>query len=72
MSVRCFNPRCGQPYHEATGHQFIVNGERIPYCGSCYRYFMAFIKSHTKRKWGGMNFYEEAATSIREGVYPPK
>lgn len=60
MSRRCDS--CGSPYHEATGHIF---SEKTVVCGPCARHFVQFIKSHTRRKWGGLNFYEHAASSIK-------
>lgn len=56
---------CGAPYHEASGHRFT---DTMVICGPCTRHFIKFIKSHTKRKWGGFVFYDYAATSVK----PPK
>jgi hypothetical protein len=53
---------CGAPYHEASGHRF---SERVAICGPCTLHYIEFLKSHQKRKWGGLRFYEHAATSIR-------
>jgi hypothetical protein len=60
-SLRCF--KCGGPYHPATGHW----NERfdVVFCGACYRPFVKWLSGHLKRRWGGANFYQEAATSIR-------
>lgn len=55
---------CGAPYHPATGH---LHQENAPICGSCAKHFVAWLKSHTKRKWGGEDFYEAAKTSIKPG-----
>lgn len=66
VPARCF--RCGGPFHQATGHVFVEFD--IAYCGACYRHFLAWYKGHTRRKWGGSDFYAEAATSIRAGVFP--
>jgi hypothetical protein len=63
MGTKC--SACDNPYHPATGH---VLGDRTQLCGPCARHFVAFVKSHTKRKWGGVAFYEHAATSVK----PPK
>lgn len=64
--MRCF--QCKGPWHDATGHWYPQWD--IVFCGACYRSFVIFLKGHFKRKWGGYNFYEEAATSIRPGIYP--
>lgn len=61
-AVRCF--ACGGPYHEATGHAW-RGFDDVAYCGPCYRRWLVFFKSHTKRKWNKGDFYAEAATSIR-------
>ncbi len=66
-TTRCF--ACPGPYHPASGHVFREVG--VVYCGPCYRYFAAWMKGHMRRQWSGADFYVEAATSIREGVYPP-
>jgi hypothetical protein len=58
--VRCF--ACPGPYHPATGHLFAPG---VAYCGPCYRHFIGWYKAHTRRRWGGADFYVEAATSIR-------
>jgi hypothetical protein len=60
--MRCF--ACRGPWHPATGHWW---GDKydIVYCGPCYLHFVTWLKGHLKRKWGGLVFYEEAATSIR-------
>lgn len=63
MSCFC----CKGVYHPSTGHMF---SDAVVYCGPCIRHFIMFVKSHTKRKWSGADFYAEAATSIREGVFP--
>jgi hypothetical protein len=61
----CF--ACGGPYHPASGHLF--NSE-TPYCGPCYRYFLSWMKGHIRRKWGGCDFYEEAARCVRIPLEP--
>lgn len=67
--MKCF--ACPGPYHEATGHLFnLPDATRVAYCGPCARYFLRWMISHMKRRWGGADFYEAAATSIREGIYP--
>jgi hypothetical protein len=58
-TTSCF--ACGGVYHPATGHVF--PGFTVPYCGPCYRRFMAWYKGHTNRKWGGVKFYVEAEVS---------
>jgi hypothetical protein len=61
QSPRC--SQCGGPFHPATGHQ--DERFKVQFCGACYRPFVKWLSGHTKRKWGGANFYEEAATSIK-------
>ncbi len=65
VSVKCF--ACGGPFHEATGHVF--KGKFVgvaTYCGPCARHFFAWVVSHTKRRWGGLDFYAEAAKKGEE------
>lgn len=64
--MRCF--QCKGPYHPATGHYY--REFKVAFCGGCYQPFVKWVAGHTKRKWSGASFYEEAATSIRQGVYP--
>lgn len=59
--MRCI--QCKGPFHEASGDYDRKTG--IATCGACYRPFLKWFKGHTKRTWGGRNFYEAAATSIR-------
>src|SRR5574342_487973 len=59
VSTPCF--ACGGPYHPATGHVF--RGFNVPYCGACYRRFLPWLKGHTRRLWGGREFYVEALVS---------
>ena len=66
--MRCF--ACGGPYHPASGHLF-REFEGVAYCGRCTRYFFGWVKGHTKRRWGGQDFYEAAATSVREARESP-
>lgn len=66
--LRCF--ACGGPYHEASGHHFAAPFDDVVYCGACYRPFVAWMKGHLNRRWSKHRFYDEAATSIREGVFP--
>lgn len=54
---------CGGPFHPATGDY--DRRFDMARCGRCYREFLAWFKGHTRRKWGKLNFYEHAATSIR-------
>jgi hypothetical protein len=56
----CF--ACKGPFHPASGHAWPQGAN---YCGPCTRKFFAWVKSHTKRRWSGCDFYEEAATSVR-------
>jgi hypothetical protein len=65
-SPRCF--ACRGPWHETTGHVF---SPEVRYCGPCYRHFMAWYRVHTHRRSSGADFYLEALTSIRAGVWPP-
>ena len=62
---RCFS--CGGPFHPATGH---YHRPDVPICGACTRRFVRWLKGHTRRRWGGHDFYAEAATSIRPGTVP--
>lgn len=59
--MRCF--ACGGPYHPATGHLF--REFMVAYCGRCYRHFIEWMKGHMRRKWGGLDFYAEAAKRPR-------
>jgi hypothetical protein len=59
---RCFS--CRGPFHAATGH---YHRPDVPVCGPCTRRFVVWLKGHVKRRWGGHDFYAEAATSIRAG-----
>lgn len=65
--MRCF--ACQGPFSEVTGHFFAPD---VPYCGRCIRIFYQWMKGHTNRRWSGASFYEEAATSVRAGVWPTK
>ena len=56
---------CGGPFHPATGH---YHQPDVPVCGACTRRFVRWLKGHLKRRWGGHEFYAEAATSIRPGA----
>lgn len=53
---------CRAPYHEATGH---IHSSRTRLCGACARSWLEWLKRHLNRRWGGVKFYEHAATSIR-------
>lgn len=53
---------CGAPYHEATGHR---HSERTQLCGACARAWQRWLKAHLQCRWGGIRFYDHAATSIR-------
>ena len=66
--MRCF--QCKGPYHPAPGHY--DHKWDVAFCGACYRPFTKWLAGHMKREWGGANLYEEAATSIRPGIYPPE
>lgn len=65
--MKCFS--CPNPYHPATGHY--DKRYDIVFCGACYRRFVKWLAGHLKRQWSGASFYEEAATSIRPGIFPP-
>lgn len=55
--MTCF--RCGGPYHESTGDY--DKKWDVAFCGPCCKKFYGWLKGHTKRRWGGLNFYEHAA-----------
>lgn len=55
---------CRGPYHPATGHRLMVSPDSPVLCGPCTRLFIKWISGHTKRQWGGVSFYDHAATSI--------
>ncbi len=61
--VRC--SACSGPFHPATGHHLSVI---TVLCGPCARDHLAWLKHHTQRRWGGLKFYDYAATSVK----PPK
>jgi hypothetical protein len=58
---------CGAPYHEATGHR---HSAQTLLCGACAKSWLAWLKGHLNRRWGGVRFYEYAATSIRPSREP--
>jgi len=58
-ATRCL---CGQTYHHDSGH--ILSPDAV-LCGPCARHFTRWLSGHTKRRWGGANFYDHAATSVR-------
>jgi hypothetical protein len=58
--MRC--SACGAPYHEASGH---LHSSRTRLCGACARAWLDWLKRHLNRRWGGVKFYDYAATSIR-------
>lgn len=60
VPTRC--SACGGVYHPASGHRW---GDRVVLCGPCTRHFIAWVKAHTQRRWGGVKFYDHAATSVR-------
>lgn len=64
MEERC--SACKGVYHEATGHRFSA---RARLCGPCAREFVKFLRQHTKRRWGGINFYEHAQPPPKSGRY---
>lgn len=53
---------CGGPYHEATGH---VHSDKTRLCGTCAKDYKNWVKGHTNGRWGGVKFYDHAATSIK-------
>jgi len=54
----------GCPYHPATGHVLDRKSMAV-LCGMHTRAFFNWIRGHTKKRWGKLNFYEEAARSVR-------
>jgi hypothetical protein len=56
--MRC--SACTGVYHEATGHRL---GDRTVLCGPCARSWLAWLKSQTNRRWGGVRFYDHTETS---------
>lgn len=58
--MRC--SACQQPYHPSTGHR---HSDRTVLCGTCARDFLRWLKAHTARRWGGVRFYDHAATSVK-------
>lgn len=56
---------CGGPWHPASG-DWDERWQRAT-CGACHRGWIAYVKQHFKRRWGGKgnDFYKEAETSIR-------
>jgi hypothetical protein len=57
-------PRCNAckgVWHEATGH---LASENVRWCGPCTRDFVAFLVQQTRRRWGGMKFYELAVPPV--------
>lgn len=65
-SMRCF--QCKGPYHPATGDY--DKKRDVAFCGPCYAPFVAWLKQHLNRVWGGSKFYDHSSTSIRPGVTP--
>lgn len=65
--MKCFS--CPGPYHPSTGHYDTKYD--IAFCGVCYGRFVRWLHGHLKHQWSGASFYEEAATSIRPGIFPP-
>jgi hypothetical protein len=63
--MKCF--QCQGPWHPATGH---VLATETVLCGPCAQRFFRWMRAHMARRWGGHDFYVEAATSIRAGVFP--
>lgn len=59
--VRCI--RCKGPFHPSTGDYDHVHG--VATCGACVRSFYEWLRGHVRRRWGKLDFYEHAATSIR-------
>ena len=58
--MRC--SACGAPYHEATGHR---HSAQTRLCGACAKAWLRWLKANMSRRWGGLRFYDHAATSIR-------
>lgn len=59
--THCFE--CKGPWHPSTGDY--DKKWNIAFCEGCIKTFYKWMRQHTKRKWGGYNFYEEAQTSIK-------
>lgn len=53
---------CENPYHPATGWRL---SPRTRLCGPCARHFAEWVKGMVRRRWGGVRFYDHAATSVR-------
>lgn len=49
---------CSGPWHPATGHWHPERGEI--WCGPCTKAAVIFIRDHSKRRWGGVRFYDHA------------
>ena len=64
---RCFS--CRGPFHPATGH---YHRPDVPVCGPCTKRFVAWLKGHTKRRWGGHDFYAYAVDARTVGQRPFK
>lgn len=56
--MRC--AACGGVYHEATGHRWTSS---MVICGPCAREFIAWLRGHSQRRWGGLRFYDYTETS---------
>jgi hypothetical protein len=48
---------CRGPWHPATGD---YQSENMLTCGVCTRKWAKWMKTHMKRKWGKLDFYEHA------------
>lgn len=57
--MKCCN--CGGIYNEATGHCLSAQSRL---CHVCAGRFLAWVITHTGRRWGGLSFYDYAATSV--------
>jgi hypothetical protein len=53
---------CGGVWHPSTGSYVSPTFRR---CGPCERAFVKWLAGHLRRKWGRVDFYVAAATSIR-------
>lgn len=54
---------CKGPYHESTGH---ILSEKSQLCGPCALDFRKWVSGQTKRKWGGVRFYDHTFTSANK------
>lgn len=56
---------CRGVYHPATGHILDPEDPSVVLCGPCARDLKDWLKGMMRRRWGKMEFYGSAATSIK-------